>query len=153
MTASDLDVLEALLPHRRPLLLLDRLLGGDVDWARAEAAIGEAHPFYEPGHGVPSWAMIELFAQTAALIGGLQARADQVPVPQGFLLGTRRFTCTTPWVPAGTTLILEARTAFRDDNGMGAYQCRTLNDDLALDCVLTVYAPPVGARQEGLTHE
>jgi predicted hotdog family 3-hydroxylacyl-ACP dehydratase len=124
------------------MLLLDRFVDGDVDWARAEARIGETHPFHAPGLGVPSWALIESFAQTAALIGGLQARAERVPVPQGFLLGTRRFTCTVPHVPVGTTLVLEARTSFRDSNGMGAYHCRALNDDLALECVLTVYAPP-----------
>ncbi|MEE4172949.1 MAG: hypothetical protein V2I57_01700 [Xanthomonadales bacterium] len=147
MPLQDLETLEALLPHRRPMLLLDRFVDGDHGedgWARAEARIHEAHPFYEADRGVPSWALIEVFAQTAALIGGLQARQDGVPVPQGFLLGTRRFDCPVSHVPAGTDLVLEARTAFRDSNGMGAYHCRTLNEDLALACVLTVYAPPRG---------
>ncbi len=145
MAVTERDRLEALLPHRGAMLLLDRFLDGDVDWARAEAGIDETHPFNEPGLGVPSWALIEIFAQTAALIGGLQARAERVPVPQGFLLGTRRFSCSVPHVAVGTTLVLEARTSFRDSNGMGAYHCRTLNDDLGLKCVLTVYAPPVDA--------
>ena len=147
MSFHEQEALEALLPHRRPMLLLDRFVDGDVDWARAEARIDEQHPFYEPGEGVPSWALIEVFAQTAALIGGLKARADQVPVPQGFLLGTRRFACSVSHIPADTNLLLEARTAFQDSNGMGAYHCRTLNEDLALECVLTVFAPPVGAEQ------
>ena len=142
---TDRARLEALLPHRRPMLLLDRFVDGDGDWARAEARIDEKHPFLEPGLGVPSWALIEMFAQNAALIGGLRAQAEQVPVPQGFLLGTRRFACPVSHVPVGTTLVLEARTSFRDSNGMGAYHCRTLNGDLALECVLTVYAPPADA--------
>ena len=142
MAVSELAQLEALLPHRRPLLLLDRFIDGDRDWAQAEVRITENHPFHEPGRGVPAWALIEVFAQTAALIGGLKARAEEVPVPQGFLLGTRRFACAVSHVPVGTTLELEARTSFRDSNGMGAYHCRTLNDDFALECTLTVYAPP-----------
>ncbi len=142
-----LEALETLLPHRRPMLLLDRFVDGDVDWARAEARIDDQHPFYVSGQGVPSWALIEVFAQTAALIGGLKARADQVPVPQGFLLGTRRFACSVSHIPTDTTLVIEARTAYQDSNGMGAYHCRTLNEDLALECVLTVFAPPVGAEQ------
>ena len=148
MAPDRLKALEALLPHRRPMLLLDRFVDGDVDWARAEACFGEDHPFHEPGLGVPSWVLIEVFAQTAALIGGLKSRAENVPVPQGFLLGTRRFACIPGHIPTGTTLLLEARTAFHDENGMGAYHCRTLDDDLALECVLTVYAPPVGAEQK-----
>lgn len=148
MTADDLETLEALLPHRRPMLLLDRFVdgdGGEEGWARAEARIDEQHPFFEAGRGLPSWALVEIFAQTAALIGGLQARQDGVPVPQGFLLGTRRLDCPVSHIPAGTVLVLEARTSFRDSNGMGAYHCRTLNDGLALECVLTVFAPPKGS--------
>ena len=50
--------------------LLDRFVDGDGDWARAEADLDETHPFHEPGLGVPSWALIEVFAQTAALMNG-----------------------------------------------------------------------------------
>ena len=145
MSFQEQQALEALLPHRGPMLLLDRFLDGDVDWAQAEARIDDRHPFHEPGHGVPSWALIEVFAQTAALIGGLKAQTEQVPVPQGFLLGTRRFACSVSHIPLNTTLVLEARTAFQDNNGMGAYHCRTRNEEFALECVLTVFAPPVGA--------
>ena len=149
MPTRDLALLEALLPHRRPMLMLDRFLdgdGGEQGWARAEARIDEDHPFLEAGRGLPSWVLVEVFAQTAALIGGLQAREEGVPVPQGFLLGTRRLDCPVSHIPAGTDLVLEARTSFRDSNGMGAYHCRTLNDDLPLECVLTVFAPPGEAK-------
>jgi predicted hotdog family 3-hydroxylacyl-ACP dehydratase len=137
-----------LLPHRPPMLLLDRLLAGDGTFARAEARVSADHRFYEAGKGVPTWALVEIFAQTAALIGGLKSREDGVPVPQGFLLGTRRLDCPVSHVPAGTTLVIEARTEFADENGMGAYHCRVLNGDLPVECVLTVFAPPAN-RSEG----
>jgi len=133
--------LEALLPHRRPMLHLDRLLAGDGRFARAALAIDAGKPLVVPGRGLPTWALVEVFAQTAALIGGLRAREAGEAVAQGFLLGTRRLDCPVAWVPEGMTLEIEARTEFVSDGGMGAYHCRTLNLDPAVACVLSVYTP------------
>jgi predicted hotdog family 3-hydroxylacyl-ACP dehydratase len=142
-----------LLPHRPPMLLLDRLLAGDSTFARAEASVDADHRFFEEGKGVPAWALVELFAQTAALIGGLKSRAEGVPVPQGFLLGTRRLECPVSHVPAETKLVIEARTEFADGSGMGAYHCRILNEGLPVECVLTVFAPPTTRPQGESDHE
>ncbi len=150
---NPMDQLIELLPHRPPMLLLDRLLAGDANSARAEARIDTDHRFYEVGKGVPAWALVEIFAQAAALIGGLKSRADDVPVPQGFLLGTRRLDCPVSHVPAGTTLVIEARTEYADANGMGAYHCRVLNDDYPVECVLTVFAPPAHRPEGDSDHE
>jgi predicted hotdog family 3-hydroxylacyl-ACP dehydratase len=124
------------------MLLLDRLLEGDSTRAAAEFTVRDDSPLLEPGKGLPAWALLEHFAQTAALIGGLKAREDQVPVAQGFLLGTRKLTCTVSHIPVGTTLVLEAETGFVDGNGMGAYHCRVRDPAWPVSCTLTVYTPP-----------
>jgi predicted hotdog family 3-hydroxylacyl-ACP dehydratase len=134
--------LERLLPHRPPMLLLDRLIGGDGTHARALAVVRDGGRLVEAGRGLPAWALVEVFAQAAALIGGLRAREEGIPVAQGFLLGTRRLDCPVAHVPVGTELLIEARTEFTDGAGMGAYHCRTLNEDWPVECVLTVYTPP-----------
>ncbi|MEM8546834.1 MAG: hypothetical protein AAGF46_01600 [Pseudomonadota bacterium] len=134
--------IESFLPHRKPMLLLDRLIDGDPSFARSAIAVSEQDLFFEEGMGLPAWALLEYFAQTAALIGGLEAEAGAKAVPQGFLLGTRKLECEVSHIPAGVELELEAKLEFADGAGMSAYHCRTLNPEYPVTCVLSVYVPP-----------
>lgn len=134
--------IEALLPHRRPMLLLGRLTEGDATYARSSTTVTRDDLFFEAGSGLPAWVLLEYFAQTAALIGGLEARANATDVRQGFLLGTRKLECGISHIPAGVELELEARLEFADGAGMSAYHCRTLNPEYPVSCVLSVYVPP-----------
>lgn len=124
------------------MLLLARFLGGDPEHARARLDVHRNLPLVEAGRGLPAWALVEVFAQTAALIGGLAARAEGVPVAQGFLLGTRRLDCPVSHLPEGASFTVEARTEFTDGAGMGAYHCRIIEPDWPVHCVLSVYTPP-----------
>lgn len=137
--------LQDLVPHRPPMLLPDRLIDGDSSQARTQVTIAADCPLLEPGRGLPSWALLEFFAQTAAAIGGLKARETGQPPARGFLLGTRKLACPVSHIPVGTTLILSAQTGFVDDNGMGAYHCATNYAGHEISCTLTVFAPPRSA--------
>lgn len=134
--------LESLVPHRRPMLLPDRLIDGDSTRARTRVTISRDCPLLDPERGLPSWALLEFFAQTAAVIGGMKARETGEPVKQGFLLGTRKLACPVSHIPVGTTLVLSAETGFVDDNGMGAYHCATDFNGHPISCTLTVFTPP-----------
>ena len=135
-----------LLPHRPPMLLLDQFVAGEHDWAHANATVRDDSLFLTPGKGLPSWALIEYFAQTAALIGGLAAGGRAGEAPPGLLLGTRRFSCNQGWIPVGTELEFEARLAYRQDGGMSAYACHVLKGPVEADCTLNVFIPPLGAK-------
>lgn len=140
--SANLRELEALLPHRPPLLLLERLVEGDPGHAVAEARVRAGDPLVEAGRGLPAWALVEVFAQAAALIGGLAARARGETVAQGFLLGTRRLDCPVSHLPVGSQFTVEARAAFTDGSGMGAYHCRIREPQWPVECTLSVYTPP-----------
>lgn len=137
--------LEELVPHRPPMLMPDRLVDGDSTRARTQVTISASCPLLEPGRGLPTWALLEFFAQTAAVIGGLKARETGQPVAQGFLLGTRKLSCPVSHIPVGTTLLLQAETGFVDAGGMGAYHCATDYEGQPITCTLTVFTPPKGA--------
>lgn len=140
--------LDDLLPHRPPMRLIDRVVAVGEEHAVAEATIAPGMPFCGPG-GLPAWVLVELFAQTAALIGGHRARLAGGVAAQGYLLGTRRFTASAPTVPLGATLRLEARGEMSEATGMGSYRCHTVGGDLAAECVLSVYTPPRDGPAEG----
>lgn len=84
----------ALLPHRPPMLLLNKLVTVEKNRAEAQVQISPSSSFFVEGKGVPSWIGIEYMGQTAALIAGLQLQQGLVAPHLGFLLGTRKYrTC------------------------------------------------------------
>lgn len=143
-TTGDIPLAE-LVPHRPPMLLPDSFVDGDSNRARTRVTLSPGCPLLESGRGLPTWALLEFFAQTAAVIGGLRARETGEPVRQGFLLGTRKLACPVSHIPVGTTLTFTAETSFVDANGMGAYHCATKYQGQQISCTLTVFTPPPGA--------
>ena len=80
-----------LIPHRPPMLLVNRILSLGKKASRAEVFIDEETPFYEKNLGVPASIGIEFMGQTAALIAGQQALNNPEEAKLGFLLGTRKY--------------------------------------------------------------
>lgn len=68
--------LEELLPHRRPMLLLDEILQWDGSSARCLATIDEDHPFLRD-HAAPSVLLLEIMAQTAGVAASLGRREQR----------------------------------------------------------------------------
>lgn len=117
-----------LLPHRGPAVLIDEILHQDAAGIRVRAAITAGHPFFEAGHGVPAWAGIEMMAQAVAAHAGLLGqRVGRGPRP-GMLLGTRRYRADVAWFAEGEALDIYAATAFGQEGGMAACDCRIACD-------------------------
>ncbi len=115
--------LETLLRHRAPMLLLTDVVETGATHAVAEVRIDPSSAFYQAPQGVPSWVGIEYMAQTVAVLAGSQACDDGGGAPLGYLLGTRRYTCETPWFADGTVLRVRCEEQLFDGNGLGVYAC------------------------------
>lgn len=114
-----------LLPHAGPAVLLDAVLEQQPDSLRARLRISPAHPYFEPGRGVPAWVGIELMAQAIAAHAGLIARRSQDPPKKGMLLGTRRYEAKVSYFEEGAELEVEAHREFGEDHGgVAACVCR-----------------------------
>lgn len=96
--------IEQLIPHRPPMLLLDRLVEVTGNRSCAEIDIHPAASFFSPGQGVPAWIGVEYLGQTAALIAGFQLHEGRVEPHLGLLLGTRKYVAHTPWFPPHATV-------------------------------------------------
>ena len=130
-----------LVPHRPPMLLVDRLLDDGPEHVRVEAIIKADQPFLTPD-GMPAWVGIELMAQTVASFAGLQARARNEPVRLGFLLGTRRYECTRPFFPVGARLEIEATQELLAENGLAVFLCRIwLGGEVIATAQLNAFQP------------
>jgi len=142
---TTLPNIEDLITHRGNMLLLDRLLSADAESCRTEyTPRGDA--WYSDSTGnMPAWIGIELMAQTIAAYVGLQKFSSSRPPKQGVLLGTRSYKATVPFYPAGAPLQMEARVSFRDESGLGAFEClisRADNpEEVLATAILKVYEP------------
>jgi predicted hotdog family 3-hydroxylacyl-ACP dehydratase len=115
--------------HREPMLLLDRLVDVGAEFAVCEWKVCDRVAFISPGVGVPTYVGVEYMAQCVAVHAGACARARGLAPPLGFLLGTRHYKAITRYFDLGATYRATCRELIKDDQGMGAFECRILLDD------------------------
>ena len=97
-----------LVPHRPPMLLLDRVLAYDGECVTCETVLRPDSPFADQGR-VPAVVGIEYMAQTIAAGAGLRGREKGGGARTGFLLGCRSLTIAVDSFQVGDRLTIEAR--------------------------------------------
>lgn len=103
----DMDI-EALIPHRDRMRLIDEVLTFDGDVAVTSSVVSERWPLYRDG-AVDSLVAIELVAQTAAVLEGLKRRQSGRGGTKGWLVGIKEADFRLPCLPLSGLLVTEAR--------------------------------------------
>jgi predicted hotdog family 3-hydroxylacyl-ACP dehydratase len=134
---------EQLLPHARPMILIDRVIDIGENHLVAEVDIGEQTLFAEAGRGVPAWAGIEYLAQSVAAWAGYAARSKGGLPQFGFLLGTRKYHAAVPYFALGTTLTVRVELQFQDQ-GLGVFNGTIASDRVLVEAAVNVYQPENG---------
>jgi predicted hotdog family 3-hydroxylacyl-ACP dehydratase len=114
--------IEDLLPHARPMILIDEITGIGEGMLSAALTVRSGLPFFEPGRGVAAHVAIEWMAQSCGAYVGVTALNAGQPVRLGLLLGTRNFRATVPWFREGERLNVTVLQAFIDSQ-LGAFDC------------------------------
>lgn len=99
--------LEKMLPHKPPMVLVDRLISNDAHSAIVEATIKDDYPFTSGSIG--AWVGLELIAQSAAVLAKLTKQASADKASLGFLLGSRSFTAYIPEFTPGQKVLVEVK--------------------------------------------
>ncbi|WP_020677820.1 hypothetical protein [Geopsychrobacter electrodiphilus] len=81
---------EALVPHRLPMRLVERLLEIDGQNGVVEALVRADCPLVDEQGQLEDVALIELIAQSFAALRGYLDRRAGFPVRQGFLVGIKK---------------------------------------------------------------
>ena len=142
MTTTYPPIVE-LVPHRPPMLLLDRVLAYDGEVVTCETVLRPDSPFAEQGH-VPAIVGIEYMAQAIAAGAGLRARDNGAASGRmGFLLGCRSLTISVEHFDVGDRLMVEARRTW-GENELGNFACKVQRgEDVLVEGALTVYQGPL----------
>ena len=132
--------IEALLIHRPPMLLLDKVTGYNETEVVASVIITESSRFLS-SEGVPGHVAIEFMAQACGAYAGAMALDAGAPVKIGLLLGTRMCTVLVPWFRVGDQLIVSASIVFHDEQ-LAAFDCKIeIGGRLVAEAQLKVYQP------------
>lgn len=116
-----------LIPHREPMLLINRVIELGQTFSCAEIDIHENASFFLPGKGVPSWIGVEYMGQTAALIAGFQLEQGTVAPHLGLLLGTRKYEALVPYFVAGDVLQVRCTEIAVVGDSLANFHCDIIN--------------------------
>jgi predicted hotdog family 3-hydroxylacyl-ACP dehydratase len=131
-----------LVPHKPPMLLLDRVLSYSTNFVSCEVEIRTDSPFVRDG-AVPAIVGVEYMAQCVAAFAGLSARDKGEPARIGFLLGSRDLRVDADAFVVGDRLTIEARRDW-GENDLGSFACRVYRGAAVLvHGRLTVYQGPL----------
>jgi 3-hydroxymyristoyl/3-hydroxydecanoyl-(acyl carrier protein) dehydratase len=81
---------EALIPHRKPMRMVDRLIDIKAKGGMAEAVIAADNVLLDEEGQLDKIALAEMIAQTYAAVKGYRDCLCDEPTKQGFLVGIRR---------------------------------------------------------------
>ena len=125
MANETYPAMEQLLPHRPPMILLDRMVAAKDKESTCEVTIGLQTLFLETS-GVPSYVGIEYMAQAVAAHGGYNSYQAGEPIDVGFLLGTPRLQSFCRFFEVGQTLRVHV-THIWGDHELMRFQCTITN--------------------------
>ncbi|MDR2016896.1 MAG: hypothetical protein LBP90_04765 [Burkholderiales bacterium] len=130
------------LPHRPPMLLLDRVVEADESHIVCEVDLRVDSPFCD-GAAVPGWVGVEYMAQTIGVLAGWRALAKQLPIKIGFLVGTRHYRSYVSQFQMGDVLRVTAVAELLPDDGLVAMRCtlHSATDALLAEAMLLVFQP------------
>ncbi|WP_107682007.1 ApeP family dehydratase, partial [Acinetobacter baumannii] len=107
------------IPHEQPMVFIDHLTEVAEGRAQAELTITPELMFCE-AEGLPTWASIEIMAQTISAYSGWQGQQSKQAPKVGFLLGTRKLNLPIPYFSLGSQLIIQIEQQYFHE-GLGQF--------------------------------
>lgn len=129
-----------LVPHSGRMSLLTSITDHDEDSLSAQVVITQDSMFAD-SQGVPSWVGLEYMAQAIGAFAGLQERLKGESPKLGFLLGTRKYVCSTDYFLPGDCLELKVIRNLQAENGLSAFECHLQGNGYTANGSLNVFQP------------
>jgi predicted hotdog family 3-hydroxylacyl-ACP dehydratase len=112
--AERIDI-EQLIPHRLPMRLVETVASVDHESIRTNAVVRESWPTAQGGHA-RTLMLIELIAQSAAVLQGWRERHENKAGIGGLLVGIPEVKPQTSTIPVGTHLVCSVRVSHGAQN-------------------------------------
>ncbi|MBQ4833468.1 3-hydroxylacyl-ACP dehydratase [Pseudoalteromonas sp. MMG010] len=135
--------IESILPHTRPMILIDELIRYDDSSARCGVTITKHSNFYDQHtQSVPSHVGIEYMAQTIAAYANANQIDNGDDVAIGFLVSSRKYKMHTSKFKLDCTLTIDVEKLYSEPNGLSAFECIIKNDEsVVVEAKINVFQP------------
>ncbi len=130
---------ELLVPHRRPMCLIDSLVEYRDELGVVEAVISSENPLVDEGT-LDRTAFMELVAQAYAAFKGYRDMLHNMPVKKGFLVVVKRMECKKD-VVVGDCLRIKVETVSEVGGFAVAEGTVTRDDEVVAQGSLTLWIP------------
>ncbi len=100
--------IERLIPHRRPMRLVEEIVRVDEESIDTAAVVRDTWPTVEAGQA-RTLVLVELIAQSAAVLQGWKERHEKAAGEGGLLVGIHDALSARPSIPVGTRLLCTVR--------------------------------------------
>ena len=127
------------IPHATPMVFVDDIVAVGDEWIETTLNI-TPDLMFATVEGLPTWASIEIMAQTISAYAGLQGQKSDRAPRVGFLLGTRKLHLPMPYFDLGTTLKIRAERQYIHE-GLGQFLCEIEYQQHHISALLSVYEP------------
>ncbi len=137
--------LEAIMPHKRDMILISRVVEYDIVDRKLTAEVDitpESMFFDDKMNKVPVWVGIEYMAQSIAALSGTHDVKEKHGEPKmGFIIGARNYECFVDGFKAGETLLVKIEQLFLDSE-LGSFACEIFHEKkLLAKTELNVFQP------------
>ena len=133
-------LIEDVLPHSHPMILIERILEYGELYIKTMVTISEATPFIYQGK-VPSYVSIEYMAQSVAAYSGINQLKSGNDIQVGFLLGTQKLELYEDSFNVGDLIELNAERHYYDGE-MASFHCQAARQGTILaKANISVYQP------------
>lgn len=113
------------IPHRAPMILLDKIIGYRRDNLETEVTITAKSPYFDDKHqAVPNYVGIEYMAQSIAALAGVEAKLRNDKIRVGFLLGSRKLTLYAKQYELGRTYRTQVSRLYQEESGLAVFDCQ-----------------------------
>lgn len=103
------------LPHRTPMLLIDRVLAADAETTRCRVTVGEQCSLFRQADGsYPNSLFIEFMAQTVGVLQASETASRASALAWDFCWARAKCNCTKKRLPKATSLTLIRAASFSD---------------------------------------
>lgn len=129
------------IPHEKPMVFIDDLIEVKEQTAIARLKITPDLMFCE-AQGLPTWASIEIMAQTISAYAGYCGQKQSVDSKPkiGYLLGTRKLQLPIPYFELGETVLIKIEQGYVHE-GLGQFQCEIEYKEHQISATLSVFEP------------
>ncbi|WP_416306494.1 3-hydroxylacyl-ACP dehydratase [Neptunicella sp. SCSIO 80796] len=126
-------LIENVIPHRAPMILLDELVSFDQQTAVCRVAICSDSPFFDQERQlVPNHVGIEYMAQSIAAYAGAHEKDQGHQIQVGFLLGSRKYRSFCDGFAKGMELTIKVTLLYQEESGLSVFDCQILQRDRLL---------------------